>query len=300
MARIGFLGTGVMGQAMARNLLGAGHEVCVYNRTVEKARPLEAVGATLAATPCEAATEADAIFSMVTDDAASRAVWIGSGGALAAKFARGALAIESSSVSRDWVIELSALAAAKGLRFLDCPVAGRPDVAEAGALAVFAGGAPADVDAAGPVLAPISKSVTRFGPVGSGIAFKLIYNVMGTVQVAALGEAMFACEAAGIDLAVAAEAFSSANTASPHVVRHSRYMAHGAHEDPVQFSAFGRIKDLTYGIELIEKIGAQSVIGRATRSVFEQMVERGQGDLNDSELIDVLRAEHGSPRQARS
>lgn len=194
------------------------------------------------------------------------------------------------------MLELATLATAKGLHFLDYPVAGRPDVAEAGALAVFAGGAADDVAAARPVLEPISKSATHFGATGSGIAFKLIYNVMGTVQVAALGEAMFACEAAGIDLGAAVETFSTTNTASPHVIRHSRYMAHGEHEDPVQFSAFGRIKDLNYGIELIEKIGAQSVIGRATRSVFEQMVERGQGDLNDSELIDTLRAEHGIQR----
>jgi 3-hydroxyisobutyrate dehydrogenase len=179
-------------------------------------------------------------------------------------------------------------------------VAGRPDVAEAGTLWVFAGGAAEDVEAARPILAPLSRSITHFGPVGSGIAFKLIYNVMGTVQVAALGEAMFACEAAGIDLGAAAETFSTANTASPHVIRHSRYMAHDAHEDPVQFSALGRIKDLSYGIELIETIGAQSVIGRATRSVFEQMVERGMGDHNDSELIDTLRAEHGSRRAAKS
>jgi 3-hydroxyisobutyrate dehydrogenase len=300
MAKIGFLGTGIMGQAMIRNLLGAGHEVRVYNRTMEKARPLEAAGATLAATPREAAEGAEALFSMVTDDAASRDVWTGADGALAGEFAPGALAIESSSVSRDWVLELSEEATARGLRFLDCPVAGRPDVAEAGELAVFAGGATRDVDAARPVLAPLSKSVTHFGPVGSGIAFKLIYNVLGTVQVAALGEAMYACEAAGIDLATAAETFSTANTASPHVIRHSRYMAHDEHEDPVQFSAFGRIKDLTYGIELMEKIGAQSVIGRATRSVFEQMVARGLGDLNDSELIDVLRAEHGSSSAAKS
>jgi 3-hydroxyisobutyrate dehydrogenase len=168
-------------------------------------------------------------------------------------------------------------------------------VAEAGELAVFAGGAPDDVAAARPLLVPMSKSVTHFGPIGAGIAFKLIYNVMGTIQVAAVGEAMHACEAAGIELAAAAETFSSANTASPHVIRHSRYMADGSHEDPVQFSARNRIKDLSYGIELIENIGAQSVLGRATRSVFEQMVARGQGDLNDSELIDTLRAVHRPP-----
>jgi 3-hydroxyisobutyrate dehydrogenase len=107
---------------------------------------------------------------------------------------------------------------------------------------------------------------------------------------------MYACETAGIDLKVAAEAFAAGATGSPHVIRHSRYMAYETHEDPVQFSGKNRIKDLTYGIELMEKLGAQSVIGRATRSTFEQMVELGMGDLNDSELIDTLRIAHRDKR----
>jgi 3-hydroxyisobutyrate dehydrogenase-like beta-hydroxyacid dehydrogenase len=110
MAKIEFLGAGVMGQAMIRNLLRAGHKVCAFNRTIEKAPPLEADGATVAATP----READAVFSMVTDDAASRVVWTGADGAHAAKLRPGALAIESSSVSRDWVLELAALATPRG------------------------------------------------------------------------------------------------------------------------------------------------------------------------------------------
>ena len=294
MAKIGFLGTGIMGQAMIGNLLGGGHQVCAYNRTLEKARPLEALGATLAPTPRQAAEGAELIISMIIDDAASRACWTGPDGALSAEFSPGAMAIESSSVSRQWVIELAGLAAAGGLRFMDCPVAGRPDVAEAGKLVIFAGGAEADVDAARPVLASISRRVTRFGPVGAGISFKLIYNTMGAIQVAALAEGMHACEAAGIDLEVAAESFADGATGSPHVERHSQYMAFDRHEDPVQFSGRNRIKDLTYGIEVIEEIGAQSVIGRAARDVFGQMVPLDMDGLNDSELIDALRAEHGA------
>jgi 3-hydroxyisobutyrate dehydrogenase len=130
------------------------------------------------------------------------------------------------------------------------------------------------------------------GDVGSGITFKLIYNVMGAIHVAACAEGMFACEAAGIDLATAAEGFSTGATGSPHVARHSRYMAEDKHEDPIQFSGRNRIKDVGYGIRLIESVGAQSVIGHATKEVFGQMVEHGMGDLNDSELIDALRVAH--------
>ncbi len=101
-----------------------------------------------------------------------------------------------------------------------------------------------------------------------------------------------ALAAAGIDLAAAAEGFSTGATGSPHVVRHARYMAENKHEDPVQFWGRMRIKDMDYGIRLIESVGAQSLIGHATRNVIEQMVEHGTGDRNDSELIDALRVAH--------
>ncbi len=292
MAKIAFLGAGLMGRAMIRNFLSAGHNVTVYNRTVEKARPLEALGAVIAMTPREAAGGVDVIMSSLTNDDASRATWDGPDGALQADLKPGAYAIESSTVSLTWVAELNKLAMARGLHFLDCPVAGRPDVAEAGQLKIFAGGEAEDVAAMRPVLAAISKSVMHLGAVGSGITFKLIYNVMGTIQVAACAEGMHACEAAGIDLAVAAEGFSTGATGSPHVVRHVHYMAENKHEDPVQFSGRMRIKDLDYGIRLIESVGSQSLIGHATKAAFEQMVANEMGDLNDRELIDTLRLVH--------
>lgn len=292
MAKIAFLGAGMMGQPIARNFLRGGHSVKIYNRTLEKARPLEAHGAVLAATPKEAAAGADVIISSLTNDDASRFAWNGSEGVMQAALKPGAYAIEMSTVSLAWVSELNELAKDRGLHFLDCPVAGRPDVAVSAQLKIFAGGSVEDVDAMRPVLDAISKSVMHVGGVGSGITFKLIYNVMGAIQVAACAEGMQACEAAGIDIAVAAEGFSTGATGSPHVIRHAGYMADNSHEDPVQFSGRMRIKDLSYGIQLIEDVGGQSVIGHAAKKVFEQMVELSMGDLNDSELIDTLRAVH--------
>lgn len=292
MAKITILGAGMMGLPIARNFLQGGHEVTVYNRTLDKARSLEAFGAVLAATPKEAAAGADVIISSLANDDASRVTWDGPDGALQGELKSGAYVIEMSTVSLTWVSELDALAKARGLHFLDCPVAGRPDVAESGELKVFAGGSSEDVDAMRPVLNAISKSVMHVGGVGSGIKFKLIYNLMGAIQVAACAEGMQACEAAGIDIRVAAEGFSTGATGSPHVARHSRYMAENSHEDPVQFSGRMRIKDMTYGIGLIEDVGGQSIIGHAARQVFEQMVELSMGDFNDSELIDTLRIVH--------
>ena len=292
MAKIAFLGMGNMGAPMARRLMGAGHSLVVWNRSPGKAEALRKDGAVVAATPKAAAEAADAIFSMVTDDKASRSVWAGPEGALAGALKPGAFAVESSTVSNGWVMELAGLARAKGLRFMDAAVAGRPDVIADGKLLVYVGGSAADVAAARPLLDALGRKVMHFGAAGMGNAFKLIYNVMGAIHVAALAEGMQACEAAGIDLAAAAEAFSIGNTGSGHVVRHSKYMATGRHESPVGFSARNRIKDIMYGVEYIERVGGQSRIGRTAADVFGQSVENGLGDSNDSELIDALRKVH--------
>jgi 3-hydroxyisobutyrate dehydrogenase len=293
MAKIAFLGTGAMGSAMSRCLLKGGHDVTVWNRSIDKARALEKDGAKVAGSVKAAVADADAIFTMLTDDKACRAVWSGSDGVLAAAPKAGALAIESSTVSNAWVLELAGLAAANGLRFVDCCVAGRPDAAEAGALHVFCGGEAGAVAEVKEIVKPYTKSFSHFGGVGRGNAFKLIYNVMGAIQVAAVAEAMQACEAVGIDLMAAANAFSIGNTNSGHVIRHSKYMATGKHENPIGFSPRGRIKDTLYGVEFIERSGGQSRLGRTAAEVFGQAVEVGMGDLNDSELIDALRKVHG-------
>lgn len=292
MAKIAFLGTGNMGAPMSRCLIKGGHQVSVWNRSADKARALEKDGAKFAGSIAAAVEGADAIFTMLTDDKACRAVWTGADGVLASKLKPGALALESSTVSNAWVHELASLTKAIGLRFVDCCVAGRPDAAEAGALHVFAGGEAKAVAEVKEIVKPFTKSFSHFGDAGMGNAFKLIYNVMGAIQVAALGEAMQACEAAGIDLKAAANAFSIGNTNSGHVIRHSKYMSTGKHENPIGFSPKGRIKDTLYGIEFIEKVGGQSRIGRTAVDVFGQAVEVGMGDLNDSELIDALRKVH--------
>ncbi len=292
MKKIAFLGIGNMGAPMARCLLKGGHQVTVWNRSPDKAKPLEKNGAKVASSPRAAVEGVDAVFTMLTDDKACRAVWTGPDGILSGAPAKGALAIESSTVSNAWVKELATLATAKGLRFVDCCVAGRPDAAEAGALHVFTGGSAQAVAEVKEIVKPFTKSFSHFGAAGMGNAFKLIYNVMGAIQVAALGEAMQACEAAGIDLNAAANAFSIGNTNSGHVIRHSKYMATGTHESPVGFSPRLRVKDIMYGVEFIEKTGGQSRIGRTAADVFNQAVEVGMGDLNDSEIIDALRKVH--------
>ncbi len=289
MANIAYIGVGNMGRAMIVRLLKAGHAVTAYNRTVEKTKVVREAGAKIAATPAAAVAGADIVFSSVTNDEASREVWTGAQGILAGNLQPGTLVAECSTLSHDWVMELAGLAQARGLRYVDCPVAGRPDAAEAGELRVYIGGDKADLEELRPYIEPFSKKIFHFGPVGAGTAYKLIYNLLGVIQVASTAEAMIQCEAAGIDLHTAAEAFALGYTGSKHVAHHSAAMAEGKRGQEVRFPGRGRLKDSQYGVQFADQLGRQALIGKAASDVFKQMVEVGMGEANDSELIDALR-----------
>ena len=290
MAKIAYIGVGNMGRAMILRLLKAGHSITACNRTPEKAKAVIDAGAKLAKTPAEAVIGADVVFSSVTNDDASREVWTAANGILAGRLKPNTLVAECSTLSHDWVMELSRLVQAKGLRYVDCPVAGRPDAAEAGELRVYIGGSREDLEELRPYIEPFSKKIFHFGPVGAGTAYKLIYNLLGVIQVASVAEAMVQCEAAGIDLHTAAEAFALGYTGSKHVSHHSAVMAEGKRNQTVGFSGKGRLKDSLYGVQFAKKLGRQSLVGDAAVAVFNQMVEAGMGDANDSELTDALRA----------
>ncbi len=293
MARIAFLGLGNMGYPMAARLIGAGNDVALYNRTGAKARALAATGgatgARVAATPREAAAGAAAIISMVGDDAASRAVWLGPDGALGGDMAPDAFAIECSTLSHDWVLELADLAAQAGLRYIDCPVTGMPEQAAAGEIVLLAGAAGDDLAAARPLLAPVGRDIIHFGAAGSGTAYKLMVNLMGSIQIAAVAEAMLQAEAAGLGLDQVAQAFSAGAAASPQVIRNARRMASGDHDARGGFAGRWRLKDTLYGLALARKLGASALLGEAAAGAFQRSVDEGFGDANESRVIDALR-----------
>src|SRR5258706_12389144 len=158
MQTIGFFGLGLMGSGMARNLIKAGYPLRIYNRTRAKAESLLTAGAEWAETPAAAAQDADIIISMVGDDAASRSMWLGQNGALAAA-KPGATIIECSTLSLEWVRELYQAVKDRGLQFVDSPVAGSKVAAEGGALTLYVGAeTPAVFDSLQPVFAAISQT----------------------------------------------------------------------------------------------------------------------------------------------
>jgi 3-hydroxyisobutyrate dehydrogenase len=285
-ARIAFFGLGRMGSGMAGRLLDAGHEVTLWNRTRGKASGLLTRGAGWADTPIEAATGADAAFAMLADDPASLEVWLGSNGAMEG-LTRGAFVIECSTLSHPHVLELAAAARTKGLRYIDCPVTGWPHMAAAGELTLLIGADRADLEGAQPVLAPLCKSIRVFGGVGAGTGYKLMINLMGSVQIAALAEGLALSQRLGLDREAVAAAIEAGAAASPQVVRHCRPMAEGRYAaDPV-FSTALRHKDASYGLALAESQGVASPLGAAATEWWSKASTLDAGG-DEARLIEVV------------
>ncbi|MGB6452332.1 MAG: NAD(P)-dependent oxidoreductase [Steroidobacteraceae bacterium] len=292
MARVAFVGIGKMGFAMAGRLLAAGHELTVFNRTVAKAEPLVRLGARSTASPREACDGAEAVFSMTADDASSRSVWLGPEGILAASVVPGRLAIECSTLSYDWVMELAGEAAARGLRYIDAPVTGLPDDAASGALTLLVGAGTDDLQAARSLLGAVSRSVIHFGPAGAGTAYKLIINLMGAVQIASAAEGLALAERAGLDLRVVVDAIAASQAASPQVVRNTRRMRDDDHHRDVVFTPALRLKDVEYALSLAGKLGLGAPFGELAADTLRWLCDLGSHDaakVNESKVIDVAR-----------
>jgi len=288
MARVAMIGLGRMGSGMAGRLLAAGHEVVVSNRTPARAAGLVAAGALLASTPAKAADGAEAVIVMVSDDAASRAVWDGPQGALAA-LAPGSSAIECSTLSAGRVRELASAAGAAGLRYLDAPVTGLPEAAAAGALTLLVGAEAGDLEAARPFLEPLAEQILHFGPVGAGTAYKLIVNLIGAVQIAGVAEGLALAERAGLDLDQVVAALALGQAASPQVVRNSRRMAASDHREEVVFSGRLRRKDAAYAVALAAELGIGAPFGQVALDGLDDLLASGLGEANESAIIEVAR-----------
>ena len=274
-----------MGGGMARNLLDAGFPLSVYNRSREKAEPF-ASDARVADSPRAAAEGADIIISMVSDDAASRAVWFGESGALAGA-APGALLVESSTVTVEWVRELAAAAERKGFEFLDAPVTGSKPQAAAGQLLFLVGGSTAALERARPVLAVMSRDIVHIGPTGSGALIKLINNFLCGVQAASLAEALGLVEAGGLDREKAIEILLGGAPGSPMVKTLAARMTAGDYTP--QFALRLLVKDLTYAQGEGTHRGVPLTTAAAAAALFQRAVDAGRGDDDMSAVVELFR-----------
>jgi 3-hydroxyisobutyrate dehydrogenase len=271
---------------MAGRLLSAGFPLTIYNRNPTKAATLAGAGAKLARTPREAAANADVIISMVSDDVASREVWLGENGALSSAHA-GSHLIESSTLTVKWVLELAAAAAQKGCAFLDAPVTGSKPQAAAGQLLFLVGGSADDLASVQPVLAVMGRDAIHLGPTGSGARLKLINNFLCGVQAASLAEAMSMIDAGGLDPEKAIAILTAGAPGSPLIKTISARVAAG--DTDRNFILRLMAKDLGYARDEAQRSGLTSEMASAAFRVFTSAVEKGHGDEDLSAVVNSLR-----------
>jgi 3-hydroxyisobutyrate dehydrogenase len=279
--RIAFLGLGIMGSGMARRLLDAGFPLAVYNRNPERSKPFQAI-ATVAASPCNAASRADIVISMVADDAASKGMWFGDSGALAGVTA-GAVLIESSTLSVGWIKELASAASAKGCELLDAPVTGTKPHAAAGELIFLVGGSEAALAKAKPALAAMGKDIVPLGPTGSGSLMKLVNNFMAGVQAASFAEAVALVDAAGLNREKAVSILTNGAPGSPLVNRIAA--TSGGGDFTPNFILRLMAKDLGYAAAEGARNGVPLRTASSALEVFKQAVDKGYGEEDFSAVI---------------
>ncbi len=285
MTKIGFIGLGRMGHGMAGRYLDAGFSVAVWNRSKAKAEDLIARGARWASSPADAADGADAVVTMVADDAASHAVWLGKDGA-AGTMKAVSLAIECSTVSHQHALDMARELRGRGLIYIDCPVTGLPQAAASGKLTLLVGADAADLDRANPYLAPIGDVIRHFGAVGTGTVFKLINNLMGAVQIASLAEGVAMAEQAGLDMKLVAEALATGAVASPQVIRHSKRMV-ARDFSGASFTATLRHKDAAYAVALAETLLPGVPVSRAALAAYDK-AKAHAADGDEGQMIEIV------------
>jgi 3-hydroxyisobutyrate dehydrogenase-like beta-hydroxyacid dehydrogenase len=224
--RIGFLGLGKMGMAMALRLVAAGYELSVWNRSEGRTKPLIREGAIAAATPAEAELGADAVITMLFDDAAHEEVLFGANGLLDA-LSPGALHISCSTISVALSERLTEEHAKRGIDFVAAPVFGRPNVAEEGKLWIVVAGAESAVARARPVLEPLSRGISVVGKEPrQAHAVKLAGNFLISAMIHSLSESFVFAEGQGIEPETFAETVNSALFQSPFYAAYAKLMLH--------------------------------------------------------------------------
>lgn len=286
MNSVAFLGLGVMGGGMAGRLVDAGWTVSVWNRRRDRASALVAKGARLAASPRDAAASADIVISMVADDEASRAVWLGQDGALVGAQS-GSTLIESSTVSPAWIATLAQAASDRGCALLDAPVTGSKTQAAGGQVLFLVGGDATAFARAKPAFAAMGRDALRLGPVGSGATLKLINNFVCAVQCVAMAEAIAWIERSALDERTALGVLLEGAPGSPLTKAVTQRMA--SREYGVNFALVLMRKDVSYAMAAAERFGLTLKTAATARDRFDDAIAAGWSEKDFSAVVEPLR-----------
>jgi 3-hydroxyisobutyrate dehydrogenase len=283
MAKVAFLGLGVMGFPMAGHLAAKGHQVTVYNRTPAKAADWVAKhGGQSAATPREAATGAEFVMACVGNDDDLRAVCLGDDGAFAG-MAAGAVFVDHTTVSAQVTRDLSARAAEQGKGFVDAPVSGGQAGAENGVLSVMCGGSVADYDRAEPIIYAYARICRRLGDSGAGQLAKMMNQIAIAGLMQGLSEALAFGQKAGLDGAAVVEVISQGAAGSWQMVNRHKTMLEGTFD--FGFAVDWMRKDLGICLDTADQIGASLPVTALVDQFYKDVQRMGGGRNDTSSLI---------------
>ena len=282
---IGIAGVGRMGAAIGLRLIEVGHELTVWNRTPDKAKPLVDAGAVLAASPKELASRVDVIITILTNAEALASVYDPPSGVLAGNL-EGKLVIEMSTVQPADEVALAAKVKAAGAAFVECPVGGTTGPARQGKLLGLAGGDAADVARARPLLDQMCRRVEHLGPVGAGASMKLAINLPLIVAYQALGEAYTLCRHLGLDNKALMELFADTSGA-PNVLKvrgPAIAEALSGNPAPPAFDIDNIRKDLRTMIAEAKVRGGTLPLVERTLAIFDDAAKDGWGKRDGSAI----------------
>jgi 3-hydroxyisobutyrate dehydrogenase len=288
--RLGFLGLGTMGAAMAGLLARAGYPLSVWNRTPGRATELVALGATEAGTPAAAAAAADVVVICVSDTPDVEAVLFGPNG-VAEGAAPGSLVVDCSTIAPSGSRSFAARLAERGVAFVDAPVSGGSEGARNATLTIFVGGESTDVERARPILSVLGRTITHVGPVGAGQAVKAVNQVILAGAYLGVAEGIVLAMKAGLDVDQVVEALGGGAAQSWVLANRSGRMI--ANDYPLGFRVALHRKDLDIALAMARELGAVLPVSALAAQLEAGLIASGHADEDMSALARSIRALSG-------
>ena len=290
MDRVGFVGLGTMGAAMAANVARAGFPLTVWNRTEGRAAPLLELGATEAQTPASLASAVDVVVSCVTDTPDLEEILFGPTG-IADASPPPALVVDCSTVSPEATRQFARRLDALGTGMVDAPVSGGSEGALKGTLTIFVGGEPRNLERARPVLEAMGKTITHMGSSGAGQAAKAVNQVIIAGTYVGVAEGLILAMKEGLDLERLVTALSGGAAQSWVLANRSERMI--ANDYPLGFKVALHRKDLGIALEMAERAGAQLPVSELAAALEDELIRDGHADEDVSAVARAIRARAG-------
>jgi 3-hydroxyisobutyrate dehydrogenase len=290
--RVGFLGLGTMGAAMAANLVRAGFAVTVWNRSPGRGPELDDLGATRADTPADVARTTDVVVICVSDTPDVEAILFGPGGVVDGVHP-GQLVIDCSTISPSATRDFATRLAESGVALVDAPVSGGSEGAQKATLTIFCGGDAADVERARPILSAMGKTITHVGPSGSGQAVKAVNQVILAGTYIGVAEGIVLAMKAGLDVEQVVAALGGGAAQSWVLANRSGRMI--ANDYPLGFKVALHRKDLGIALDLAREMGADLPVSALAAAFEDDLIAGDHAEDDMSALARVIRDRSGLP-----